>query len=228
MIKRNNLSSYIHKWVSIPNPIILWKMLYGFCQLSVSGLKQTNKKLNNTVKDLIKRLLNDAVINDIGWLVNKKVKQEPNLWSGSIVDCIVEALALFFISTTSLMARWPYLWGSGQVFQLMEPIKVLNQKHSQSATIGSSKKAKKNWACLHQLSNRQTRIAVVHEIIFSTMHKTIFLAVRIKPTKAVTFLWVNIKPTRPTTSTFKVYQEVYKVSQKHQEDAVYLTAQSSQ
>ena len=42
--------------------------------------------------------------------------------------------------------------------------------------------------------------------------------------KAVTFLWVNIKPTRPTTSTFRAYQEVYRVSQDYQEAATHLTA----
>ena len=35
---------------------------------------------------------------------------------------------------------------------------------------------------------------------------------------------VNIKPTRPTTSTSKVYQEVYRVSQDRQEATAYLTA----
>ena len=36
----------------------------------------------------MKRLLNDPVINDTGWPANKKVKQETNLWSDSIVDFI--------------------------------------------------------------------------------------------------------------------------------------------
>ena len=40
---------------------------------------------------------------------------------------------------------------------------------------------------------------------------------RIELTKAVTSLWVNIKPTRPTTSTSRAHQKVYRVSQNLQE-----------
>ena len=82
MIRCNNLFSYKHKWVSTLDPIILWEKLHKLCQLSVSGLRRTNEELNDGVKNLMKRLLNDPVINDIGWPdYKKKVKQETNLQS---------------------------------------------------------------------------------------------------------------------------------------------------
>ena len=43
---------------------------------------------NDGVKDLMKRFTNDPVINDTGWLVNKKFKPETDLWSETIIDCI--------------------------------------------------------------------------------------------------------------------------------------------
>ena len=54
-------------------------------------------------------------------------------------------------------------------------------------------------------------ISAVHEVTFSLLHKTTLPAIR-------------IEPMRPTTSTSRAHQEVYKVSQDHQEDAAYLTA----
>ena len=79
MIRRNNISSYTHKWTSTPNPIMLWEKLRRLCQLSVSGLRRTNKKLSDGVKDLMKCLLNDPLMKDTRWLINKKVKQETDL-----------------------------------------------------------------------------------------------------------------------------------------------------
>ena len=49
------------------------------------------------------------------------------------------------------------------------------------------------------------------------MYETTLPAMRIELTKAVTSLRVNIKPTKPTTSTFRAHQEVYRVSQNLQE-----------
>ena len=82
MIRCNNLSFYTYEWVSTPDPIILWEKLRGLCQLSVFALRRTNKELSDGVNNLMKRLLNDLVMNDTGWPNhNKKVKQETNLQS---------------------------------------------------------------------------------------------------------------------------------------------------
>ena len=86
------------------------------------------------------------------------------------------------------------------------------------------------WACLHRLLTRQTRIAIVlilslvHGVILSSVHETTLFAVRIEPTKAVNSLQVNIKPRKPSTSTFRAHQEVYRVFQDYQEAAAHLTA----
>ena len=97
--------------------------------------------------------------------------------------------------------QWLYLWESGQVFQLIEPIrptKAIKQMHNQPIYIDASRK----WAWLHQLPTRQTRIAMVfifslvYKIIFSLVYEATFFAVRTELTMAVTSLLVNVKPTR--------------------------------
>ena len=72
-------------------------------------------------------------------------------------------------------------------------------------------------AALHKAT-----VSVVHEVTLSLVHETTLSAVRIEPMKAGTSLRVKIKPTRPTTS--RAHQEVYRVSQDHQEAAAHLTA----
>ena len=67
-------------------------------------------------------------------------------------------------------------------------------------------------------------MAVVHKIILFLVHEITLSAVRIELMKAVTSFRVNIKSTRPTTSTSRANQEVYRVSQDHQKGAAYLTA----
>ena len=66
-----------------PDPIILWEKLRGLRQLSVSGLRRTNEELSDRVNNLMKRLLNDPVMNDTGWPINKKVKQETDVRNDS-------------------------------------------------------------------------------------------------------------------------------------------------
>ena len=99
--------------------------------------------------------------------------------------------------------QWPYLWGSGQVFQPTKPIKVLKQKHDQSATNGASKKATKNWAYLHSLINPANKNGCdIQGYSFCSAdwaYAVTLPAVYIKLTKAVISLWVNIKPTRLLT-----------------------------
>ena len=73
-------------------------------------------------------------------------------------------------------------------------------------------------------AGHETTVSAVHKVTLSSVHETTLFAVRIEPTKAVTSLRVNIKPTRPTTSTSRAHQEVYRVSQDHQKAAAHLTA----
>ena len=49
-------------------------------------------------------------------------------------------------------------------------------------------------------------------------------AMRIKPIKTITSLQIYIKPTKPTISTSKAYQEVYRIFQDHQKAAAHLAA----
>ena len=65
---------------------------------------------------------------------------------------------------------------------------------------------------------------LMHGVTLFLVHKTTLSAVRIEPTKAVTSFWVNIKPTRPTISTSKAHQEVFRVSQDHKKAAAHRTA----
>ena len=109
----------------------------------------------------------------------------------------------------------------------MEPLRILKQKRSQSATNGASKKAINNWAYFYQLSTPQTRMAVMHKIDHSPcnmhwayktyyiflMHEITLPAIRIQPTKAVTTLAKQM-PMRLIISTLRIHQ-IYRVSQNH-------------
>ena len=64
---------------------------------------------------------------------------------------------------------------------------------------------------------------LVHGVTLFLMHETTLSTMRIEPTKIVTSFGVNIKPIRPTTSTSKANQEVYRVFHDHQEAAAHLT-----
>ena len=79
-----------------------------------------------------------------------------------------------------------------------------------------------------ELAKKQIGLSFVSIIKLTTRmvagHKSTLPAMRIKLTKAITSLWVNIKPIKPTNSTSRADQEVYRVSQDHQKTAVYLTA----
>ena len=132
MIRCNNLSSYIYEWVSTPDPIILWEKLRGLRQLSVSGLRRTNEELSDGVNNLMKRLLNDPVMNDTGWLDhNKKVKRETDLQSDNkgtrskwYLSCHWHCTPEGFTSMAPLWLlylwwpypQWLYLRGLGRVF----------------------------------------------------------------------------------------------------------------
>ena len=56
-------------------------------------------------------------------------------------------------------------------------------------------------------------------LIFSLVHKIALFSVH-----ETTLPAVRIEPTRPITSTSRAHQEVYRVSQDHQEAAAHLTA----
>ena len=64
---------------------------------------------------------------------------------------------------------------------------------------------------MRMAAGHKATISAVHEVTFSLVHETTLPAMR-------------IEPTRPTTSTSRVHQEVYKVSQDHQKAAAHLTA----
>ena len=61
------------------------------------------------------------------------------------------------------------------MFQPIKLIKVFQQKYSQSATNGASKKATKNQACLHRLLTWQTKMAVVHKVTLLEYTRPLFL-----------------------------------------------------
>ena len=105
----------------------------------------------------------------------------------------VEAISLFLIGTAFLMAWWPYLWGSGQIFQPTERIKVLKQECSQSATNNTNKKAKKLslslFASITNPENENGYGAQGYSFCGAYWVYTVILpAMRIEPTKAVTTL----------------------------------------
>ena len=104
----------------------------------------------------------------------------------------------------------------------MRPTKAIKKMRDQATQELRYQEGKS--VCLHRLSTWQTKMAMVYEVTFSAVHKTIFPVVRIELTKAVISLQVKIKPTKPITSTFKVQQEVYRVPQDHQKAAAHLSA----
>ena len=117
------------------------------------------REVINWVKDLIVRLLNDPVTDNTKWPNhNKKVKQETNLQSANRSTCPkwhpscywyrtpkdLISMALFWLPYLWwLYLRWPYLWESGQMFQLTKPIrptKAIKQMRDRPIYIGVRKK----------------------------------------------------------------------------------------
>ena len=176
----------------------------------------------------MKRLLNDPVMNDIGWTdYNKKVKQETDLQTNNRYTGLKQYL--FFLLT-------PYLWWlNGPTYNGSTPNKKGQVKYfnSQSLSKLSSKYMTDQFRMA--LARRQmsldfvsiikliTRMAAVRKASVFAIYKTILPKVRIEPIKAVTSLLVNFKPTRPIISISRAHQ-VYKVLQDNREATAYLTA----
>ena len=93
--------------------------------------------------------------------------------------------------------------------------------------LGKRPKIEPELVCINYQPGKQewlgcTRLATFFEMRIE-FTRFALLVVYTKPYKAITFLWVNIKPIKPTISTSKTHQKVYKVFQDHQKAAAYLT-----
>ena len=171
MIRCNNFSSYTYEWVSTPDPIILWE--------------------NDGVNNLMKRLLNDRVMNDTGWPDhNKKVKRETDLWSNSIVDCICWSnisspyrhRILDGPTYDGPTYNGPTYEGQAKCFSPRNASRFLNKSAANQLQTALTKRPKNRaWACLHWLPTWKTRMAAVHKVTLPTM--------RIEPTRSTTSLW---------------------------------------
>ena len=169
MNDQNNLFLYIHKWVSILDLIILWEKLYGLCQLSISGLRWTNKNLSNGVKDLIKCLLNDLVINNTKWpdirLNKRPIYRVP-------VDVLVQSNTFSLIDTTLWMDGLTYNdKGQAKCFCSRNLSRFLNKSVGNQLQTSLTKRPKNwAWAYLHQLPTLTTRIPAIHKVILPAVH----------------------------------------------------------
>ena len=189
----------------------------------------------------MKRLLNDLMINDTRWPVNKKVKQETNLWSDSIMDCICWSNIFFpyrhrilndsmALPTMVLPMRVrPSVFSSRNLLGLLrllnkcmiDQFRMALAKRQMSLSTSIINPANKNgcdaWGSF-LCSARDHFPCGAH-----WAYKICSIVDVHRSYKAVTSFWVNIKPMKPTISISRAHQ-VYKVSQDHQEIAAHLTA----
>ena len=192
------------------------------------------------MKNLMKHLLNNPVMNDTRWSINKKVKQRTNLRNDN--KSIGPKWHLFCYqhrTPKGFTYNRPTYDGKGQAkcfsSRSLLRLSTLSNKCVTYQFRMVLVRRPKNWAwaCLYCLPTRQTRkpmviilslvhgvtlssvygitLSLVHGVTLPLVHETTLPEVRIKPTKAVTSLRVNIKPTRTTTSTFRAHQKVYRV-----------------
>ena len=134
----------------------------------------------------MKRLLNDPVMNDTGWPINRKVKQDTR-WQ----HCEMHWSETTPFSLSTPHPQCPYLdsstyddKGQAKCFSSRNSSRFLNKTAVNQLQTALTRRPKNwAWACLHWLSTRQTRMAMVHEVTLFSVYKITLPVVRIELTR---------------------------------------------
>ena len=144
----------------------------------------------------MKCLLNNPLINNTGWPINKKVKQEIDLRNDS-KGISLKWKPFCYQHRTSKNFTYNGLTysdkGQAKCFSSWSLLSLpsLSSKCVTNQFWTTQAKKPKNWAwaCLHCLLIRQIKMAIVHEVIFSLVYKITLFTMCIKPMRFTTFLW---------------------------------------